>query len=105
MVDINLGVRRPLLPHVRSGVKDLEVRVCGDYFNSVRERDTLVFNGEVRRKVKKIWQHKSFVEALNFHSSERIAPGFTRGEILSFLREIYGDKERFGVLVFELEKI
>ncbi|OGG53171.1 hypothetical protein A3H16_01280 [Candidatus Kaiserbacteria bacterium RIFCSPLOWO2_12_FULL_53_8] len=105
MATHNLGVKWFLLDSLRSGRKDLEIRVRGRYIDSIHEGDTIIFNGREQRRVKKISHFASFDSAVTGESVKRIAPGRSRNATISFLRELHGRQEQRGVVVFELEML
>ena len=101
-----LRPKRVILSGIRSGRKQLEIRVCDDKRALVRVGDMLVFDfgdQEYRRKVTSIRRYDSFVAMLAIEDISRIMPGWTKEAILNGLQSIYSkEKEQLGVLVFEL---
>ena len=101
--------KRIILSGIKSGKKQLEIRVCDEKRKQVRIGDVLVFDfgdQEHRRKVVAIRQYETFSKMLMDEDSARIMPGWTKQAILTGLNSIYTkEKESLGVLVFELEAI
>ena len=101
-----LRPKRIILSGIKSGEKQLEIRVRDEKRARIREGDVLVFDfgdQEYRRKVTSIRHYDSFATMLSKEDTSRIMPGWTKEAILNGLRNIYSkEKESYGVLVFEL---
>ena len=104
-----LRPKRIILPGIKSGKKQLEIRVCDEKRMRVQVGDVLIFDfsdQEYHRVVTAIRQYESFMSMLANEDTARIMPGWTTPAILTGLRSIYSKKkEALGVLVFELETI
>ncbi len=107
MVEHRLRSKRVILAAMRSGQKQIEVRVSDRRMQNVRVGDVLVFDfdGEVhRRRVSAIRQYHSFESLLAGEVTAKVMPGWNKSEILRGLRTIYPEeRESLGVLGFELE--
>ncbi len=102
----HLRLFKALEVHFQSCAKDLEIRVADPKRKRVRVGDVIVFNNRFHRRVIAISRYSSFEEMLKSEDSNRIVPGWSAEQILSGLRKIYNqNKERLGVLVFELETV
>lgn len=102
-----LQPKQIIRPHLESGKKELEIRVCDEKRKLVAIGDILVFdfgNQEYRRRVTAVRTYSSFDDMLNHEEPLRIMPGWSKDQVLDGLRNIYTkDKESLGVYVFELE--
>ncbi|MCC2631253.1 MAG: hypothetical protein K0S38_1062, partial [Candidatus Paceibacter sp.] len=66
----------------------------------------IIFSNQHQRRVKAMRRYASFAEMVSNEDSNRIMPEYSPERIISGLRQIYPpDKERLGVLVFELEVV
>lgn len=99
-----LGLRSFIFPFMEDGSKDLEVRLCVGKSLRIAEGDTILFNGCLRRLVKKFRQYPSFEDMLQHEDTNRILPGHSPIQILVLLRGFYEEaaERRHGVVVFEL---
>ena len=98
-------VKKHILPLFDEG-KDLEVRVAEGMFRSVRRGEIAIFNKLIKREIVDIRSYTSFAEMLVHEDHRRIHSGSTATAILQFLKKIYDpQRERRGVLVFELKEI
>lgn len=91
------------LPHIESGIKDLEIRLANQINLDIKIGDAIIFNDIYRIRVIDIRRYTNFEEMLNTENWTRIMPDWSKEEILKGLRGIYPpEKENLGVLVFEL---
>ena len=97
-----LFVRREV-SHLFERGKDLEVRTRNHYALQIRAGDTIVLGWGIQRTVVAIRCYPDFDSMLLKEEVRRIYPGSDRKSLLQVLRMIYpANKERLGVLVFEL---
>jgi ASC-1-like (ASCH) protein len=108
-MEVETGLKRPLWPMIKSGAKSLEVRLAEGVWRKVVATDTILFRcgGEFhRRRVVEVARYDSFDAMLKVEDHTKILPGYTEAELRRLLGEIYPpEREREGVLVFELEVI
>lgn len=102
-----LRPKRIILSGIRSGAKQLEIRVNDEKRKRVQVDDVLVFDfGDqaYRRRVTDMRRYDSFEDAIIAEDPSRIMPGWSKESILTALQSIYTkEKELLGVLVFEME--
>lgn len=104
MAQWNWRVAQWALPLFCRG-KDLEIRLNRGEAAEVAVGDMIRFNNQVAFRVRLIRHYESFEMMLARERTRRIAPGFSRGEILEGLRELYPDRGTLEVLVFELAPV
>ena len=97
-----LWVKSSFLSLIRDERKTLEIRLAILDFPSVRVGDIFHINRKFTRRIIAIRQYSDFQSLVDREDLGHIMPGWTREKILSGLRELYGQGERNGVLVFEL---
>lgn len=99
-----LRLKNTYLKLIKSGQKNVEIRVGYDSIKRIRVGDTITFityGDAVSKEVKEVLHFESFEELLVKIPSEKIIPGKSRNETLKALREIYGpNKEGLGVYAF-----
>lgn len=103
MTERDLFVKSGIFPLYDLG-KDLEIRILDRWTENIAVGDILFINKKIRRSVKEIRAYDSFEEMLKVEDASRIAPGYTRGNILNLLQKIY-PKLKSKILVFELVPI
>lgn len=106
----NMRVKTRFFNLIKSGVKDLEVRVGYDSINRIKQGEQIAFatNGNsLVVKVVEVRRYTTFKEMLNKESYKRIVPDSESSEdALTLLKSIYGpDKEKLGVVVLELSLV
>lgn len=103
----HLRVKQQFLNAIRSGRKTTEVRVAYDHMQSLKpgEYIRLISQGDAMVvRVRQIDRFVSFEALLSSVPPEAVAPGRSREDALSLLREIYPpEKEALGVLALSLE--
>lgn len=99
-------IKKPYFLQLKSGDKDLEIRVGYTQIKKVHAGDTITFEnyGDNLFDVKRVSVYDSFEELLAAESVECVLPGMTYEGALRTLHEIYPpDKERLGVYAFNLK--
>ena len=104
-----MRVKQRFFDMIKSGRKDLEVRVGYDSINKIRVNETICLMTHadaLNTGVVAIRRYRTFEAMLEVESYKRIAPdAHSKEEVLSLFKQIYPpDKERLGVIVFELKK-
>lgn len=100
-------IKKEYFYQLRSGVKNLEIRVGYSWVRKVEKGDLIRFehyNAPNTFLVKRISIYKSFESMLESEDVDMILPGVTSVEALKILQGIYHKgKEKLHVYVFELE--
>lgn len=101
-----MRVKQWLLEEIRSGKKDLEVRVGYDNIKTIQPGEKIRFmsaSDECVVTVKDVRTYKTFDEMLSSEKHERVVPGKTRAEVRQLFHRLYPtNKEKLGVYVLEL---
>ena len=97
-------VKGPVLPHIESGTKVLEVRLKTSRFASVRVGDTIRFNQKIVRKVSAIREYSDFESLLKSEDENKILPGHTKLELYGLWQNIWPEVRK-SVLVFQLGEL
>lgn len=90
----------------KSGHKTLEVRVAFHGMKRITKGMVIRFNddNDCKRRVKRVAPYASFAEMLRHEDAKKIDPDVSKEDLLAALRAKYPpEKEKYGVLVFELE--
>ena len=98
-------IKRKYFELLRSGEKQLEVRVGYGFVRKVREGDKIVFAdySPTQFLVRRITTYHSFQQMLLHEEASKIIPRQTTMEVLHALQGIYPpQKEKLGVYVLEL---
>lgn len=93
---------------IKNGSKTVEVRVAYSSMKSITVGTIILFNDDpgCARRVKRVTNYKSFTEMMSKENPKTLNPYCTAEEQLSDIRKIFpADKERLGVIAFELEKV
>lgn len=104
-------IKNELFTEIESGRKTLEVRVLFHSFSDVKACDIIEFrnsnNKSVRVKVNDIRKYSNLEDVLNKEQVDRIAPGFSKEEILSGSKKFFeeGSIKKYGLVVIDFEKI
>ena len=103
-----MRIKNQYLRSIKSGEKDIEVRVGYDSVKRIKADEKIEFityNGSIMRTVEEVKIYSSFEDLLDNLDPGRIVPGNTKSGVLSILREIYSsEKEKLGVYAFILKK-
>lgn len=101
-----LRVKSSFLQSVKKKEKTLEVRVMYPSIEKIMEGSHLKmfdYNESVMTTVNSRRIYSSFAEMLNSENPAKIAPGYSKEELLKLLCGFYPpDKENLGVVVFEI---
>jgi len=102
-----MRVKQKYLDFIKSGVKDLEVRVAYPQISTITPGEQILFcsrNDKQVVTVTDVRRYPSFKEALSAESGSRIVPGVESEEVLRVLQEIYpADREKLGVVVLQVQ--
>jgi ASC-1-like (ASCH) protein len=103
-------IKRELLEMIKSGRKTLELRVAFPNFQSICIGDQITFkssNDEIKVRVTCIRNHKGLGDVMESEDVSKLAPGVPQNQIRHFINRIFKepDIEKYGLLVFEFEKI
>ena len=99
---------------VKSGMKDVEIRVNDEKRRNLNIGDSLVFlkrPDEVEKisaKVTNLLYFKDFLDVVNYYDMERIyLKDTTKDEYVELMKKFYSDEEvnKYGVVAIEFEKI
>lgn len=93
---------------IKDGSKTVEIRVAYPSMKSITVGTIIRFNDDPScvRRVKRVANYKSFGEMMSKEDPKTLNPHRTADEQLSDIRKIFPpDKERIGVIAFELEKV
>lgn len=105
----DMRVKNVYFNHIMSGRKTLEVRVGYDSLKRIRAGESIKLMTQHREgviRVKAVRTYATFASMLEIEPHEKIVPDVSKPEALRLLQDIYPpNKERLGVLVFELEVI
>lgn len=96
-------IKEQFFHQMKSGLKDLEVRVGYEPIKKVRRGDAIQFerHGNDTFSVKDIRKYESFYQMLSIEDAGRILPNSDAETVLKTLRRIYPrEKEQLGVYVF-----
>lgn len=96
-------IKEQFFPQMKSGLKNLEVRVGYESIKKVHRGDIIQFERHENDKfvVKDVRKYKDFYQMLSIEDAECILPGSDAEMVLKTLRRIYPrDKEQLGVYVF-----
>lgn len=99
-------VKKEYFRQLKSGEKNLEIRVGYSQIKKVHQGDTITFEnyGPNEFYVKRVAVYDSFKRMLEVEGVDRVLPGMTFNGALRTLQGIYPkDRESLGVYVFELE--
>lgn len=91
---------------IKRELKTLEVRVAYNSMKQIAVGTIIRFNddNDCKRRVKRVAPYPSFADMLKHEDPKKIDPDVCREDLLLALRTKYPPKkERYGVLVFELE--
>lgn len=101
-----MRVKQWLLEEIRSGKKDLEVRVGYDNIKTIQAGEKIRFMSASEEHVvtvKDVRIYKTFEDMLTLESHDRVVPGKSHEEARQLLHRLYpANKERLGVYVLEL---
>lgn len=92
---------------IKSGAKTVEIRVAYPSMKSITVGTVIFFNDDPNcaRRVKRITIYKSFAEMMANEDPKTLNPYCTAHQQLADIRKIFSpDKEKIGVIAFELEK-
>ncbi len=93
---------------IKDGSKTVEIRVAYPSMKSIAVGTIIRFNDDPNcaRRVKRVANYKSFAEMMSKEDPKTLNPYRTADEQLADIRKIFpSDKERLGVIAFELEKV
>lgn len=93
---------------IKNGLKTVEIRVAYPSMKNIKVGTIIRFNDDSNctRRVKRVTYYKSFSEMMSKENPKTLNPYRTAEEQLSDIRKIFPpDKERLGVIAFELENI
>lgn len=101
-----IRLKQKYLDFMRSGKKDLEVRVAYSNMKTVRPGELIRFvsrNDELAVTIEDVRRYQDFDQLLQHEDHRRIVPDMSVDEVRSLLGEIYPPKKQaLGVLVFEV---
>ena len=98
-------IKKEYYLQLQRGEKSIEVRVGYGHVKSVKTGDTISFENYGRNEftVARVVRYSSFDDLLSNENVSRVLPGFSKGQAITALRDIYPkDKELLGVYAFEL---
>lgn len=102
-----MRVKQDLLNSIREGRKTLEVRVGYEHIKKIKPGERICLASRAQRqviRVKDVRRYPTFDEMIRHENASYIIPGLTEQQVLIRLKEIYPiDKERFGVVVLDVE--
>lgn len=99
---------------VKTGIKDVEVRVNDEKRRKLKVGDTLIFSKrpledeKIKAKVKKLDYYESFIELVDYYDMERIyLKNYTKEMYLKEMERFYTkeEQEKDGVVAIIFEKI
>lgn len=93
---------------IKSGAKTVEIRVAYPSMKSITVGMIILFNNDSKcaRRVKRVTTYKSFAEMMSNEDPKTLNPYRTAQEQLADIRKIFSpDKEKLGIIAFELEKV
>lgn len=93
---------------IKDGSKSVEIRVAYPSMKSIVVGTIIRFNDDPNciRRVKRVAFYKSFNEMMSKENPTKLNPHRTAEEQLSDIRKIFSsEKEKLGIIAFELEKI
>ena len=101
-----LRVKSSFLKSVKNGEKTLEVRVLYAMIDKIIVGDHIKlfdYNESIIVEVKNRRVYKNFPEMLEHENPDKIAPGYSKENLLNLLRSFYSiEKEALGIVVFEI---
>lgn len=103
--DVILRIYKRYFDMIKRGVKTLEVRVAYERLKRVGPGDVIRFNADpmCRRKVLRVARYASFKEMMENEDPRKINPYDSADKQLADIAKFYPrEKERLGILVFEL---
>lgn len=104
----NIRIYQRYFEMIKNGSKTIEIRVGYPSMRSIKPGTILRFNDDpsCERMVKRVSEYKTFEEMLKSEQYTKINPNASAEAQLAELKKIFpSDKEKMGVLVFELEVI
>lgn len=105
----DMRVKNVYFNHIMSGRKTLEVRVGYESLKRIRGGESIKLMTQHREgviRVKAVRTYPTFAVMLEVEPHEKIVPDVSKPEALRLLQDIYPpNKERLGVLVFELDVV
>ena len=101
-----LRVKSSFLKSVKNGEKTLEVRILYAMIDKIIIGDHIKlfdYDESIIVEVKNRRVYKNFSEMLEHEDSDKIAPGYSKANLLNLLRGFYSaEKEALGIVVFEI---
>lgn len=101
-----LRVKSSFLKSVKNGKKTLEVRVLYTMIDKIIIGDHIKlfdYDESIIVEVKNRRVYRNFPEMLEHEDSDKIAPGYSKENLLNLLRSFYSaEKEALGIVVFEI---
>jgi ASC-1-like (ASCH) protein len=99
-----LWIRAEYLPEILSGRKTVEVRVAYRNIARLQPGDRLLLNDRHPFVIRRIGRYAGFEDLLADEDPTAIAPGQSRQDLLTALRQLYPpEKESLGVVALEIE--
>lgn len=102
----SLRIQSRYLSMIKSGEKNIEVRVAYDHIKKIKPGDGIrLVSGpeQVVRRVREVRRYSSIAQMLEHEDVTQVLPGLDRDEARERLRGIYPpEKERLGIIVFDL---
>jgi ASC-1-like (ASCH) protein len=101
-----MRLKQRFLNQIRTGSKQLEVRVAYDNIKGIKRGERIKFlsrDDQVVASVADVRNYKSFEEMLVVEDASKIVPGASSLEAQRLLEQIYPkDKEELGIVVIQL---
>lgn len=101
-----LRVKSSFLKSVKNGEKTLEVRVSYTMIDKIITGDHIKlfdYDESIIVEIKNRRVYRTFSEMLEHEDPEKIAPGYSKENLLNLLRSFYSaEKEALGIVVFEI---
>lgn len=102
----DMRVKKRFFDYIKSGRKDLEVRVGYNSIKTIRPGESInltTHDEDMVIKVNQIRIYRTFADMLKTEKADRIAPGSNQEQTQALLERIYPpEKERLGVYVLEI---
>jgi ASC-1-like (ASCH) protein len=101
-----LWIRAQYMQQILAGLKTTEVRVAYPNITRLEAGDELLLNDRHRYLIRRIATYPDFPTLLANEDPAAIAPGLTKDELLTALREIYPtEREALGAVAIEIEPL
>ncbi len=99
-----LWLKDEYLQMILSGCKTVEVRVAYDNIKRLQPDDQLCLNEQHPFVITRVGKYANFDDLLAHEDPDVIAPGLSREQLLTTLRQLYPRaKENLGVVALEIK--